>query len=486
VEKNKKTAPLSLVMPVFNEEQTVESAIRAVLAQAFVNQLVVVNDGSTDQTKNILDGLKDERLKVVNLEKNQGKGAALRRGFREALGPLIGVQDADLEYDPKDLEKLLAPFANGMADAVYGSRFISGEAHRVLYFWHSLGNRFLTLLSNMTTNLNLTDMETCYKVIRKEILQELELKEDRFGIEPEITSKLATIGARVFEVGISYNGRTYQEGKKIGWKDGFRAIYVIFKYGKFRIKYAKRIYMLSNKSNNDFSESMGLENLQNMQNYNRWIFSRFKPHIRGSVLDLGSGSGNLANFFQPNSSKLTLVEPFIEAYKKLELDFTKSKESVSVINKSVEEFFDVNNEIFETVTMTNVLEHIKNQNSILLKIRKNLSSDGKLILFVPAFELLYSKFDFSIGHYRRYKKTSMRNLLKNCGFQIDQIEYFNLIGFFGWLLLAKILRKDPTKSKFVKYIDKYLVPIFRSAESKLKAPFGQSLFVVASVTNKDQ
>lgn len=231
MEKNRESAPLSLVMPVFNEEETILTAISQVLKHDFINQLVVVNDGSTDKTSQLLSHVTDPRITIINQHTNMGKGAALRTGFQNCLGPFVGVQDADMEYDPKDLEKLLLPLEKGLADAVYGSRFVSSDAHRVLYFWHSLGNKFLTLLSNMFTNLNLTDMETCYKVIKKDFLDNIKLEENRFGFEPEITAKLAKSGARIFEVGISYNGRTYEEGKKIGWKDGFRAIYCIVKYG---------------------------------------------------------------------------------------------------------------------------------------------------------------------------------------------------------------------------------------------------------------
>jgi len=218
-------------MPVFNEEKTILVAIAEVLKHEFVNQLVIVNDGSTDKSAELLKTVKNPRVKVINQTVNAGKGAALRTGFRNTIGPYVGVQDADMEYNPRDLERLLVPLDHDLADAVFGSRFISSDAHRVLYFWHSVGNKFLTLLSNMFTNLNLTDMETCYKVIRKELVDKIYLEENRFGFEPEITAKLAKMNARIYEVGISYNGRTYEEGKKIGWKDGFRAIYCIFKYG---------------------------------------------------------------------------------------------------------------------------------------------------------------------------------------------------------------------------------------------------------------
>jgi len=230
----KELATLSLVMPVYNESKTVSSTIKKVLELEFVNQLIVVDDFSSDGTQNILKTINSEKLTLIFHDYNKGKGAALRSGFTKAKGPFVGIQDADDEYDPRDLLKFLPPLINNQADAVFGSRFRSGEIGRVLFYWHSLGNKFLTTISNMTTNLNLTDMETCYKVIRKDTLDKIVLKEDRFGFEPEITAKLARSGARIYEVGISYYGRTYEEGKKIGWKDGFRAIYCILKYGLFK------------------------------------------------------------------------------------------------------------------------------------------------------------------------------------------------------------------------------------------------------------
>ena len=221
---------LSVVMPCFNEERTVLETCKLVLASPWCNELVVVDDASTDGSLAQLALLDDPRVKVLRHEVNQGKGAALRRGFAAAAGPYVVVQDADLEYDPADYALLLEPLLSGAADVVYGSRFQGGRPHRVLYFWHSVGNKLLTLASNAFTNLNLTDMETCYKAFRTEVLQSIELEEDRFGIEPEITAKVAGGGWRIYEVGISYSGRTYAEGKKIGWRDGVRAIVCIVRY----------------------------------------------------------------------------------------------------------------------------------------------------------------------------------------------------------------------------------------------------------------
>lgn len=233
--KTQNNVDLSIVIPVYNEVGSLLEIVNKVLQVplSLTREIIVVDDASTDGTRAIIENLTDDRIVTVFHEKNQGKGAALRSGFARARGAIVLIQDADLEYDPVEYPKLLAPILSGKADVVYGSRFMGSEAHRVLYFWHMVGNRLLTLLSNMLTNLNLTDMETCYKVFRREVLSQIVLREDRFGFEPEITAKVARLNARIFEVGISYNGRTYNEGKKIGWRDGVRALYCIARYRFF-------------------------------------------------------------------------------------------------------------------------------------------------------------------------------------------------------------------------------------------------------------
>jgi glycosyltransferase involved in cell wall biosynthesis len=223
---------LSVVMPVYNEAATIAEVIKVVLLQRPVQQLIIVDDASTDGTWEKLQSATngDSRVTLVRHGKNQGKGAALRTGFAQATAPIVIIQDADLEYDPTEYHRLLAPILSGKADVVFGSRFLGAGAHRVLYYWHSVGNNLLTTFSNMATDLNLTDMETCYKTFRREVIQKIKIEENRFGFEPEITAKVARLKVRIYEVAISYYGRTYAEGKKIGWRDGFHALWCILKY----------------------------------------------------------------------------------------------------------------------------------------------------------------------------------------------------------------------------------------------------------------
>ena len=223
---------LSVVMPIYNEQATLRQVVERVLAVPLDIELICVDDGSRDGSRDLLAGMQKQhsQVRVFLQPHNMGKGAALRRGIQEATGDFVIVQDADLEYDPGDYPALLQPLLQGKADVVYGSRFLGAAPHRVLYFWHSVGNRFLTLVSNCLTNINLTDMETCYKVFRREVIQSIPIEEDRFGFEPEITVKVAKRRLRIYEVGISYWGRTYEEGKKIGWKDGVRALWCLLKY----------------------------------------------------------------------------------------------------------------------------------------------------------------------------------------------------------------------------------------------------------------
>ena len=228
---------LSVIIPCFNEERTISKLLFAVKNSGIEDlEIIIVDDCSTDGTKRFLEKINDKNIKIVFHEKNQGKGAALRTGFKEAEGDICIIQDADLEYDPKEYKLVIEPILNNEADVVFGSRFQGGRPHRVVYFWHRVGNGFLTLLSNIFTDLNLSDMETCYKAFKTEIIKSIKIEENRFGFEPEITAKISKMNLRIYEIGISYYGRTYEEGKKIGWKDGIRAIYCILKYNLWKSK----------------------------------------------------------------------------------------------------------------------------------------------------------------------------------------------------------------------------------------------------------
>jgi len=225
---------LSVIVPVYNEKKTIREIYKRIRAVDLDKEIILVDDFSTDGTRDIIKEFEDDNTNIYFHEKNTGKGAALRTGFQKATGDILVIQDADLEYDPSEYPKLIRPIIQGKADVVYGSRFAGGECHRILFFWHMVGNKFLTLLSNIFTNLNLTDLETCYKVFKREVYEKIKIEENRFGVDPEITAKVAKLGARIYEVGISYAGRSYGEGKKIGWKDGFSAIRCIIKYNLFR------------------------------------------------------------------------------------------------------------------------------------------------------------------------------------------------------------------------------------------------------------
>ncbi|MFP4023970.1 MAG: glycosyltransferase family 2 protein [Thiohalospira sp.] len=232
---------LSIIIPAYNEENTIEKILGRILEVnlgSIKKEIIIINDFSSDNTQNIVEEFiknhPNDDIRLINQEQNQGKGAALHKGIANATGEYLVIQDADLEYDPNEYNDLLKPVLNDCADAVYGSRFMGNNPHRILFFWHTIGNKFLTFLSNMFTNLNLTDMETCYKLFRTEMIQKIKLKEKRFGFEPEVTAKVSKVpGVKIYEVGISYYGRTYEEGKKINWKDGVKAIYCIFKYNLF-------------------------------------------------------------------------------------------------------------------------------------------------------------------------------------------------------------------------------------------------------------
>jgi SAM-dependent methyltransferase len=475
-------ACLSVVMPSYNEAATLETVIQRVLSSPYVQELIVVDDGSVDATVEIVRTIDDPRIRLFVQPINLGKGAALRRGFEEATAPYVIVQDADLEYDPAEFATVLGPLIAGDADVVYGSRFLSGHAHRVLYYWHSVGNRFLTTASNMFTNLNLTDMETCYKAFRREVIQSIEIEEDRFGFEPEITAKIAAAGWRIYEVGISYSGRTYSEGKKIGWKDGVRAIYGVVRYSdawqgvRGMIDHAPdRSIPPAEFDDSDAELSDVLRTLEEADNYADWIYRLIRPYLGEHVLEIGAGHGELTERLR-RDAKVTATDLSKRCVDELALRFAGCPE-VEVLQADVAAL-GAEDRKFDSVVLINVLEHIDDDADALADLREVLKPGGRLCVFVPAFEGLYSEFDRRIGHRRRYRRSRLVSTFDRAGLGVIEARYVNTVGAVAWWLFSRQLGQVPTQRWSVRLYDKVAVPVIRRLEEDRAPRFGQSLLCI--------
>jgi len=456
---------LSIIIPVYNERHTLFKLIERVRKVNIDKEIIIVDDCSTDGTAEIYPDVKDMVDKIVFHEKNMGKGAAIRTGIQYVTGDVTIIQDADLEYDPEEYHTLIRPIQDGNADVVYGSRFLGGNAHRVLFFWHMVGNRFLTLLSNMFTNLTLTDMETCYKMFRTDIIKQITIEQNRFGFEPEITAKLAKIkGIRFFEVGISYNGRGYEDGKKIGYKDGFNAIWCILKYASRRPKdTGKRTLCL----------------LKDFSAYTQLIFSKFEGHIGSKVLEVGSGIGNnLPYFNDPN--RTIILSDCREDYLEMLENTTAKEENISThmidLEKPLPDCCEQLNGI-DTIICFNVLEHVKNDSAALSTVHDLLSENGILLLLVPAHQALFCRIDKELEHHRRYVRKQLENALIDHGFEIIQTSYFNSLGAIGWFIFGKIFRLSSVSPLCVRLQSKTLC--FSKLLDCLRLPFGLSICCIA-------
>src|SRR5438874_8227998 len=367
------TPTLSVVIPCYNERATVAELLRRVKAVPIDKEIIVIDDKSTDGSKDVVAALAQQwpEIRHVLQPVNMGKGAALRRGIEEARGDIVLIQDADLEYDPDEYPKLIQPIVDGHADVVYGSRF-EGYPRRVMLYWHRLGNKFLTQLSNMTTNLDLTDMETCYKVFRREVIQSIKLRSNRFGFEPEVTAKVARRGYRIYEVPISYYGRDYWEGKKINWKDGFSAIWTILKYGLF------------DDPSSEPATWGTLRRRSSLRRYNRWIWERVQPYVGQRVLEVGAGAGAMTRFLYGRELIVATDKetPYVDRLR----NAFRRRPGIIVERLDLEsdDAVDLSRYSFDTATLINVLEHTSDDEAALRRVHQLLQPGGRIIVFVPA------------------------------------------------------------------------------------------------------
>jgi glycosyltransferase involved in cell wall biosynthesis len=465
---------LSVVIPVYNESSTIRELVRQVQAVDLEKEILIVDDGSTDGTREILREM-DGRggVRVFFQPRNQGKGAAVATGFRYALGDVVVVQDADLEYDPREYSRLLRPIEEGHADVVFGSRFLGGGERRVLYFWHTVGNRLLTLASNMFTNLNLTDMETCYKMFRREVIQSITIESRRFGIEPEITAKVARRGYRIYEVPISYHGRTYEEGKKIGWKDALSALWTIVRHGMRETEDPKNVGHVT------------LARMAKLEPYNRWLVGRFRGMLGRRILEIGAGFGNITRYLIEPGEGIVRERVVASDLDPIAVEYLRGtfRDAPAVRVASYRFPLDdaarreIRGDAIDTIVCCNVLEHIEKDEETLADMRALLEPGGRLALLVPALQRLYGTLDEHLGHFRRYEKEDLEGKLARSGFELEDCRFVNRPGVFGWWLNGRLLRRRVLPRAQLRAFG-LLLPLLRSDE-KSPPSYGMSLLAIA-------
>jgi len=454
---------LSVIIPVYNERYTVRELVRRVVAVPVSKEIVMVDDGSTDGTSEILRAIADRypEVRLFQQPRNQGKGAAIRRGIQEATGEFLIIQDADLEYDPNEYPVVLKPLLEGEADVVYGSRFVAGY-RRVHLFWHAVANRILTLLTNVLTNLNLTDMETCYKAFRTELIKRIPLRSDRFGFEPEVTMKVAKLGCRIFEVPISYHGRDYAEGKKIGPGDAVAAVWTLLNY-----------WLVSDIGH------VGQHTLARMGElaaYNRQMFGLFEASLGRRVLEIGAGAGNLSRFLL-DKDRVILTDYEPEYLHLLRRRFG-TYENVQIRHLDLNTFSarDLIGDAIDSVVCLNVLEHIENDRRVLAELYRAVTPGGVVVVLVPAHSALYSDLDRNLGHYRRYTTDMLAERFEEAGFVVEQRRYFNWVGAIGWYVVGRMLKRPHiTKAATRGY---RIASRLRALEDRFEFGFGLSAIVI--------
>jgi glycosyltransferase involved in cell wall biosynthesis len=470
---------LSVLVPVYNEAATVRTLLRRVLDVPIPKQVVVVDDCSRDGTRAELERFRaehrdtpDNQLVVDFHAVNQGKGAAIRTAQRHATGDIVLIQDADLEYDPTEYPRLLQPILDGHADVVFGSRF-SGSPRRVLFFWHTVANKLLTLLSNMATNLNLTDMETCYKVFRGEVFRRIPIRSNRFGLEPELTAKVSHLRCRVYEVPISYHGRQYAEGKKIGWKDAFSAVWTILRF------------MFVPDIGREDAGFTTLRRVEVLRRYNHFLWDLVRPFVSRRVLEVGSGTGLMTKYLAGVAERLTATDLDPDYVALLGRQYAGAP-NVEVRALDLARLADAGFApgTYDTVLCSNVLEHIEDDARALHAMRGLLAPGGRVVLIVPAVKALYGSIDRNIHHYRRYDRREIEERLRGAGFAVEHVSHFNMVGVPGWWLNAVLLKRAAVPG-FQARINDWLVPWLR-VERRFGPPVGMSLLAVGRVPEAGQ
>jgi SAM-dependent methyltransferase len=440
---------LSILIPVYNERTVVERSISQVvtapLPEDMDRELVIVDDCSTDGTSQILTRLADAfpQIRLYRHEQNRGKGAAVRTAIEKASGDFALIQDADLEYDPSEYPRLLRPLLDGHADAVFGSRYMAGEQSRVLPFWHSMINKGLTLVSNMFCNLNLTDMETCYKVFRTDLLKSIPIRSDRFGFEPEIVMKSAKRKLRIYEVPISYHGRTYEEGKKIGWRDGLKALAVIL-----------RFWLIDDLYATPYGRGV-LNNLTGTPQYLSWLSSTLRPHLGDAVLEMSAGIGNISGRLMGKRLLYMAAEKDPLYLHALRNRFLRTPNVVvQRIDPERPEDLAGLERCFDTVLCLNVLEYLESPEPVLDALRATLLPGGRILILVPQNPSLYGALDHSLGHKRRYTAAQARELLESRGFTVEKVYNFNKAGTPPWWAYSKLTGSKRIGKPVLKIFDK--------------------------------
>jgi glycosyltransferase involved in cell wall biosynthesis len=469
--KTQTSTTLSVIVPAYNEQFLIEASLSRleVLGESSILdhiKVIVVNDASTDGTADAIARFRESResrgsSKIswtwLQHEKNSGKGAAIRTALAEVDTELVVIHDADLEYHPSDLLKMVQVFLFEDADAVFGSRFMSGGHKRALFFRHALGNKLLTFLCDLVCDLNLTDMETCYKMVRARLLKSIPLESSTFDFEPELAIKLAKRGSRIFEVPISYSGRTYSEGKKIRWTDGVRALWAILHYAA-----SDRIYA------EDESGGEILERLNRAPRFTRWMADVIKPYIGNRVLEVGAGTGNMSVHLMPRSLYwATDVNPHYLDYL-VTLQTTRPYMHVAYTDAMEGGSFPTG-QSFDTVVSLNVVEHVQDDLGALRNVWNALSDGGRAIILVPCGPKLYGTLDEVLGHFRRYTPEQLVSLAERAGFRVEQVLKFNRPGVPAWWLNGQILHRRTFGLGQIRMLN-LLTPIFRVLDSWLPWP----------------